>query len=260
MLIAHISDFHVFHDRAETPLVRPDAARAARRVVEDMAQFSPGFDAVAFTGDLTDGGSTEDYDLLRDVLSPLKIPVFVVPGNHDRRATLRSAFGGDIPFEDGHFLNYENHLGFLRILALDTLIEGRSEGALAPESLHWLAGKLASPALAPILLLLHHPPFPTGIDALDRSALTGGREEMAEMIRAYQSPLIILAGHIHRPFQAIWNGAYCAVAGSPAFQIALDLAASEHGPGRVSEPYAYYVYRIDETGGFTVHTRFVALD
>ncbi len=260
MLIAHISDFHVFHDRAETPLVRPDATRAARRVVEDMAQFSPGFDAVAFTGDLTDGGSAEDYGLLRDVLSPLKVPVFAVPGNHDKRTTLRSTFGDSIPFEEGHFLNYEAHLGFLRILALDTLIEGRSEGALAPASLDWLAGKLALPARGPTLLLLHHPPFPSSIASLDRAALTVGREEMVEILRAYRAPLFILAGHIHRPFQAVWNGAYCAVAGSPAFQIALDLAVSEHEPGQVSEPYAYYVYRIDETGSFTVHTRFVALD
>jgi 3',5'-cyclic AMP phosphodiesterase CpdA len=260
MLIAHISDFHVFSRRPETKMVRLDAAAVARRVAEDIARFTPALDAVMFTGDLTDGGSAEDYALLADILAPVRVPVFMVPGNHDKRAALRTAFAGRLPFEDGRFLNYEARLGDLRILALDTLIEGRVEGALERESLDWLAGKLAQARAEPSLILMHHPPFPSGIESLDRMALVGGRAEMAEMVRSCRGrPPVILAGHIHRPYKAIWNGAYCAVGGSPAFQVALDLAPKEHEPGTVTEPYAYFVYRLEAQGGLAVHTRFVAI-
>lgn len=50
MLIAHISDFHVFAERPETRQVRLDIAVVARRVVEDLASFAPALDAIAFTG------------------------------------------------------------------------------------------------------------------------------------------------------------------------------------------------------------------
>jgi 3',5'-cyclic AMP phosphodiesterase CpdA len=259
MLIAHISDFHVFADRPETKMVRLDAEAAARKVVDDIARFQPRLDAVMFTGDLVDGGSARDYALLTDILSPIEVPVVMVPGNHDRRTALRTAFSGRLPFEDGRFLNYETHLGALRVLALDTLIEGHTEGALEPESLDWLGERLARQHAGPTLIAMHHPPFPSGMEALDRMALVGGRAEMAEMVRSFKGPLAILAGHIHRPYKALWNGAYCAVGGSPAFQIDLDLAPSEREPGVVEEPYAYYVYRLDAEGGLAAHRRFVTI-
>lgn len=79
MLIAHISDFHVFAKTPETTIVRPDAADAARKVVADIAAFTPKIEAVMFTGDMTDGGAADDYALLGDILSPLDVPVFMVP-------------------------------------------------------------------------------------------------------------------------------------------------------------------------------------
>lgn len=259
MLVAHISDFHVFADRPETKLVRLDAEAAARRIVADIARFRPSLDAVMFTGDLTDGGSARDYALLTDILAPIEVPVVMVPGNHDRRAALRAAFSGRLPFEGDRFLNYETRIGALRVLALDTLVEGRVEGALERESLDWLASRLSHPHAGPTLIVMHHPPFPSGIESLDEMSLVGGRAEMAAMVRAFNGPLAILAGHIHRPYKALWNGAYCAVGGSPAFQIDLDLAPGEHEPGVVAEPYAYYVYRLDAEGGLAAHRRFVTI-
>lgn len=259
MLLAHISDFHVFSDQPETRLVRPDVAAVARKVVEDMARFAPGLDGVLFTGDLTDTGTERDYALLKDILSPLQMPIFVVPGNHDRRAAFRSAFASLLPFGDGRFLNYEARFAGVRVLALDTLVEGRGDGALEDESLDWLRARLFPARSEPTLVLLHHPPFPSGIASLDRASLTRGGEELASMIAAYEGPLMLFAGHIHRPYKAMWKGAYCAVAGSPAFQMGLDLAADDHEPPCVSEPYAYFVYQLDSTGGICVHTRYVSI-
>lgn len=259
MLLAHISDFHVFADKPETSLVRLDAADVARKIVADLAAFTPALDAVLFTGDLTDGGSAADYALLRDILSPLKMPVLVVPGNHDRREGLRAAFADDLPFGAGPTLDYEMQLGDIRVLALDTVKAGHVEGELTAPQLDWLARKLAEKTTGLTLILMHHPAHPSCVDSLDAMALKAGRAEFSALIAAYPGPLRILSGHIHRPFQTIWQGKFCATGGSPVFQHALDLTPGAHEPGAISEPYRYFVHKIDGPDAVTIHSRYVAL-
>jgi 3',5'-cyclic AMP phosphodiesterase CpdA len=259
MLIAHISDFHVFSDAPETSLVRADAADASRKVIADIALHQPKIDAVIFTGDLADGGSGADYALVKDILSPIDVPVFVVPGNHDNRTELRAAFADVLPFGEGPKLNYESRLGDLRILALDTLVQGHIHGALDESQLDWLESKLASQPTLPTLIAMHHPPFPSGVSALDAMALTKGGDTLGRLVAAYEAPLYILAGHIHRPFQAVWNSAFCQVGGGPSFQHALDLRPGAAEPGSISEPFAYFVLRRDAQKTLTVHKRYVSL-
>jgi Icc protein len=259
MLIAHISDFHVFAKLPETTIVRPDADDAASKVVADIAAFTPKIEAVMLTGDLTDGGSEEDYALLSDILSPLDVPVFVVPGNHDARPGLRAAFADKLPFGPGPFLNYEARFGDLRILALDTLWAGQVAGRLENSQLAWLAERLAAPIDALTLILMHHPAFPSQIAPLDAMALQGGRAEFEQLIVDYRGPLRILSGHIHRPFQTLWHGVFCAVSGGPAFQHALTLDSDAAEPGVVAEPYAYFIHRITDAASVSIHTRYVSL-
>ena len=259
MLIAHVSDFHVFAHAPETSLVRADAAAAARKVVSDIATFSPGIDAVMLTGDLTDGGSADDYALLSEILSPLNMPVFVVPGNHDTRDGLRTAFGARLPFGPGPYLNYEAQLGDLRILALDTLEEGHVEGRLETAQLEWLRDRLALPAKGRTLILMHHPAFPSGMPPLDRMSLREGRDEFGELIEAHRGQVSILSGHIHRPFQMMWHGHLCAVGGSPAFHHELLLARDAPEPGAVEEPYSYFIHKLDGANAVCIHNRYVSL-
>ncbi|NIZ62998.1 serine/threonine protein phosphatase [Sedimentitalea sp. CY04] len=259
MLIAHISDFHVFAHAPETSLVRKDAADAARKVVADIAAHTPLFDAVIFTGDLADGGSAADYELLKEILAPLNMPVFVVPGNHDKRDGLRAAFQAIVPFGPGPYLHYEACVGDLRILALDTLVNDKVYGALDPSQLDWLESRLAEHHSGPTIIAMHHPPFPSGVTALDDMSLRDGKEPLARIVADCDTPLIILAGHIHRPFQAIWFGAFCQVGGGPSFQHALDLGLEAPEPGSISEPYAYLILRLDGPDTLTNHKRYVSL-
>ncbi|MEP2641968.1 metallophosphoesterase [Roseobacter sp.] len=257
MLIAHISDMHVFADAPESALVRLDAAQAARKIVADVAAHEPAFDAVVLTGDLADGGSAADYALIRDILAPLQMPVFAVPGNHDTRAGLRAAFAGTMPFGPGPTLDYEAQVGGMRLLALDTLVEGHVHGALTPAQIDWLAGRLA--VQVPTIIAMHHPPFPSGVPTFDTMALVDGRAEMGRLVADFHAPLVILTGHIHRPFHALWQGALCQVGGGPAFQQALDLRPDAPEPARVDEPYAYFIVHQDPQTAMVIHKRYVAL-
>jgi len=259
LLIAHTSDFHVFAATPATSLVRPDVVDATRKVIADIAGFSPRIDAVMITGDLADGGTAQDYALVQDILSPLDVPVFAVPGNHDARAGFRAAFEGTLPFRPGIKLDYETFCGDLRIIALDTLIEGQVHGGLDDSQIDWLADRLADVTDRLTFILMHHPAFPSTIAALDRMALRGGQSRFESLIAAYPGPLRILSGHIHRPYQAQWNGVWCAVSGGPSFQHALDMTDKAPEPSVTKEPFAYYLHRIEEAATVTVHTRYVAL-
>lgn len=259
MLIAHISDFHIFADQPEQGFVRQDVADIARRIVADIAGFSPAIDAVMFTGDLTDGGSQEDYALLRDILSPLEMPLLAVPGNHDQRAGFRAIFNDRLPFGLGPTLDYEMHVGDIRVIALDTLKEGHIEGCLTEPQLEWLEARLAQPHPGPTLILMHHPAFPSCIGSLDGMTLREGRAEFGALIRDYTGTLRILSGHIHRPFHALWHGKLCAVGGSPAFKHDLRLEPGSAEPETVSEPYCYFLHVLDGTDAVTIHSRYVEL-
>ena len=91
MLIAQISDFHLKPERALAYDVA-DTAGALERAVAHINQMNPLPDLVLATGDLADGGSQESYGLAHDLLSPLKPPLYLVPGNHDQKDNLAAAF------------------------------------------------------------------------------------------------------------------------------------------------------------------------
>lgn len=135
MLLAHVSDFHITAGPAEQSLVRPDAAEAARKVVADIAAFHPTIDAVVITGDVADGGVAADYRKVREILSPLSVPLLVVPGNHDQREPMREIFGDIVPFEESEFLCYQISVSGCRIIGLDSLVRGRVEGRLCERRL-----------------------------------------------------------------------------------------------------------------------------
>lgn len=258
MRIAHISDFHLFAGANVPPLIRPDIVSAVEKIIADMAAFPQPFDACMLTGDLAGHAVIEDYLLLRKLLLPLDMPVFPVPGNHDAREPFREAFADWLPFEDDIFLHYETRIGPLRVIALDTMLNGEGDGGeLCPRRLQWAAGKLAAPFDGVTYVLMHHPPYTTGVTYLDGIGLVRGREEFGRMIAAAPGEVRILCGHIHRPSCTCWNGAFAMVGGSPAFTIELDLSGSPIEPSLENAPYAYFIHSLDESGEFAVSPRYV---
>ncbi len=223
MLVAQLTDLHVVAPGRRAYGV-VDSAACLAAAVRRLLTLDPRPDLVLLTGDLTYDGAESEYRHLHDLLRPLPMPWRVIPGNHDRRATLRATLPAQHCPAGGvadRLAWYEDH-GPLRVVALDSLVEGESHGQLDAAQLAWLDARLSEAPRRPTLVLLHHPPLPTGIAHMDRIGLRDPAALGAVLGRHSQVERL-LCGHVHRAILWRWAGTLVSVAPSTAHQVALDL-------------------------------------
>src|SRR3954471_8781114 len=89
--VAQISDLHIKRPGA-LAYGRVDTAKALEWCIAALSKFEPAPDLVVISGDLADTPTPEEYDHLRRLLAPLKLPFACIPGNHDSREMMRAAF------------------------------------------------------------------------------------------------------------------------------------------------------------------------
>ena len=224
MLIAQITDTHVRAAAAPPKLGIDNNAKlaAAKHFIENL---TPQPDVVLATGDLTNRGEQAEYQALRELLGDLRIPLFVIPGNHDDRELLRTTFR-DHPYMHrvGDYFNYVIDAYPVRLIAVDTTLADRHDGALCDERLDWLAASLAQAPQQPTLIFMHHPPFQTGIWWIDGIGLLQGAARLRDIVAANPQIKLIVCGHIHRCVQSQLAHAPVSVAPSTAHQVSLDVA------------------------------------
>lgn len=240
MLIAQITDTHIKLP-GKLAYRRVDAAAMLRACVSALLDLDPQPDLIAYTGDLTDFGRPEEYAHLKEILAPLRAPILTVPGNHDEREAMRQAFAAEGYLPGRGFLQYAVERGSLRFIGLDTVIPGQGGGELCAERLAWLDATLSLQPDMPTLVLMHHPPFLTGIAHMDRLGLAG-RDGFATVMRRHAQIKAILCGHVHRPTFARVGGRAAMICPSPAHQVALDLRPEGPSAFRL-EPPGYMLHR-----------------
>jgi hypothetical protein len=135
---------------------------------------------------------------------------------------MRAVFPDHAYLPKGGFLQYTIEGLPVRLIALDTLVEGKTYGALCAERLDWLEARLAE-SDRPTVLFMHHPPFDCGITAFDGHRLSEGEPRLAELVRRHGNVERALCGHVHRPIQVRWAGTMGSIAPSTAHQATLDL-------------------------------------
>lgn len=237
--IAQISDLHIKPPGA-LAYGRVDTAQALQRCVDALNEFKPAPDFVVISGDLADTPTPAEYEHLGRLLAPLKLPFAAIPGNHDSREMMRTAFpAGAYAFSSGA-LNQKIEVGALDLLLLDSSVAGKPHGELDASSLQWLDTTLAAAADRPALVFLHHPPFVTGIGHMDQQNLRNAGE-LAPIIRRHGRVQLIAAGHVHRATLTMFAGRQCAICPAPNHAVDLDLAQL-HEPSFKVEPPAFHLH------------------
>jgi Icc protein len=265
MLVAQITDMHIlaagqlFHspNRATPPGADPswsriDTAAHLARAVAALNALKPRPDVTLITGDLVEHGNADEYANLSALLAPLAMPYFLIPGNHDSRDGLREAFAGHGYLPAAGFLQYVVEDRPLRIVALDTHIPGADGGELCAERLRWLDDTLAAQPAKPTLVMMHHPPFASGIEHMDRSGLSDPAA-FAAVIARHPQVERILCGHLHRTIDRRFAGTVAGTCPATAHQLVLDL-----NPGTpaefIFEPPGYQLHLWREGEGLVTHT------
>jgi len=256
MLLAQISDLHLQSGRRPASGI-VDTAGALEACVAHLNALDPRPDVLLATGDLTHDGTAESYALLREILAALKMPVHLIPGNHDDREELRRAFAAPVvPSRDGEWIQYAVEDYPLRLLGLDTVVPGSPAGALCDGRLRWLAARLDEQPTRPTVLFLHHPPFLTGIRHMDGMNLRTGAAELGALVQRHPQVERLLCGHVHRPVQVRWHGTLASIAPSPSHQVYLDL--QPESPARFAlEPAACQLHLWEPTQGLISHLSYV---
>jgi 3',5'-cyclic-AMP phosphodiesterase len=255
MIVAQISDFHV-DTRVQTPTGEVDTCERLRHAVAHLNGLRPIPDVVLVTGDLTEAGTVAQYAIVRQTLAKLRMPHYLIPGNHDDRENLRAVFSDHRYLSKaGEFVQYVVEHHELRFIALDTLVPGADDGRVCAQRRAWLAARLSEAPERPTLIFMHHPPFLTGLAVFDRVALDGA-EALGEIVAQHTQIVAITCGHVHRPIKLHWRGTLACTAPSISFQYPLTARADED-IHPVDEPPACWLYGWTRAAGLAAHLSFI---
>ncbi|GAB2674345.1 metallophosphoesterase [Nocardia goodfellowii] len=205
MMFAHLRDLRIVqltdtHIRPAGELLYDTVDTYANlTLVLDRLRASGPVDALVLSGDLTDNGAPEGYRRLRAAVEPvaaeLGARVVYVMGNHDERVSFGVELLGHAPGSVLEPHDQAVEVAGLRIIALDSTTPGRHGGALEDSQLTWLGRKLRRPAPRGTLLVLHHPPLPSGMAAAELLNLDQAVRLAA--VVANTDVRLILCGHNH---------------------------------------------------------------
>lgn len=221
MIIAQISDLHACA-RGQT-IYGVDTNAMMQVAIDAVLARDPRPDCVLVSGDITHHGLAEEYEVAREALARLPMPVLVTPGNHDLRAPfahhLRSLTSG---LPNSGKLDYAVDAGPVTIIALDTLVEGETGGLIDQQQEDWLEQRLAETSGRPVVIMMHHPPFLTGLDYMD-GIFCRTSERFHELVAGHPNVERILCGHHHRTVVTRWAGTVGMIIPGTAHQVALDM-------------------------------------
>ncbi|MDQ0569983.1 Icc protein [Variovorax paradoxus] len=250
MLIAQLSDPHI---RPEGVLYQgvADSNRMFSEALAHVHALDRRPDLLLITGDLVDEGRPEEYAMVRELLSASLIPFLVIPGNHDHRENFRAAFHDHpyLPADGALHWCIDDHP--VRFIGLDSCPTGKHHGHIDAQGLAWLARVLAQDTSKPTLLMLHHPPFMSGIPYMDMYRYMEV-QQLEGVVRAAPNIELVLCGHVHRTMLRRWAGTIVCSCPSTTTEIDLQLAPDAQPQSHIG-PRGCMLHLWDEVHGMVSH-------
>lgn len=216
MLIAQISDLHIV-EKNKHWLSEPATEVTERllRTISYINALNPIPDVVLLTGDATDDGSQASYVHLKELLESLKVPLYVIPGNHDRREEMRAAFLAHSYMPSKGFIQYVIDDYPVRLIGLDSLVEGKSYGCICEQRLSWLEETFKTLSKKPTLIFMHHPPIKIGMNLFDKMNCVTP-PAFKNLVQERDDLIGIITGHYHHLCVSSFGGKLCFLAPSVA--------------------------------------------
>lgn len=202
MKIVQITDTHLVPPGERIHTLDP-AARL-QKVLDHVRATCADADLLVFTGDLANDGNETAYFALHQMLADMPMPVRLLLGNHDRRASFLRAFP-ETPVDTAGFV--QSHLdsddGTDRLVFLDSLQEGQTGGRYCSARLDWLHDTLSAAPDRAVTVFVHHPPVPHGMRHFDNIGFDDAGDLMALLRKHPGGIRHIFFGHIHIPLTGV---------------------------------------------------------
>jgi len=250
MIIAQISDTHIALDSADSSRRMHDF----ERTIADINALDPAPDVIIHTGDVVHNGREDEYAAAVRILAKARAPVYVIPGNKDDRANLRTAFSPRGYLEPGsEFIQYAVEDYPVRLIAADTLNARSNKGDFCSQRAARLIDLIAAEKSKPVAVFAHHPPFEVKVGP---EPFNFESPEMMERLqRTLQQSgkvIAVFSGHVHRGTAGQFGSIPVIVV--PC--VATTLRKGEY-PAQMQACPVYYVHRFDPAWGFITEARVV---
>lgn len=241
MKFIHLTDTHVIG--GGRCLYGADPARRLALAVDSINAEHGDADFVIVTGDLTHWGDPAAYEAFKAQITRLRCPVHLMVGNHDKTDALAKLFPA-VPRDPHGFVQFSFDTGLGRAICLDTTVDGTHAGGYCSDRLSWLADQLGDTD-GPVLLFMHHPPFKTGISAMDEIMMRDAGP-FYNVLAPHKSRIRhLFFGHVHRAIFGNWRGISFSCMRGLNHQVALELNTTQASiQGDLASP-AYGVVLID---------------
>lgn len=207
---------------------------------------------VVISGDLSDDGSAESYEVINGVVADLGgagVPVLLALGNHDDRTAFRRIVLQEEACEHPAPCYHSQVIAGLWIIMLDSQIPGEGAGALGAAQRSWLEGEVRAGAPRGSLIVLHHPCRLAGPAHHRPDVILRDAAEMEAIVARHRDQVVgVLAGHAHQANAALVGGVLHATA--PAVHCQLDFFA---GHDYVERPLSGFNLCQLEEGMLVVH-------
>jgi 3',5'-cyclic AMP phosphodiesterase CpdA len=242
MKFIHLTDTHLVEQDVQLYGLNPQAR--LRAAVDSINATHADAAFAVITGDLAHRGEPGAYELLKEELSNLCMPLHVLIGNHDDRPVFCKIFSS-VPVDPHGFVQFAFTHDRWRFVGLDTHEPGVSWGVFCERRAEWLSAELSSHDL-PVYLFMHHPPFPVGMTSMDRISMREPALLRAALEPHRQRIRHLFFGHLHRPVAGSWLGIPVSTQRATSHQVALDLRAGPAVPGSHEPPQYGVVLAGDE--------------
>ncbi len=170
---------------SDTHVGSATGAEDLRLAVHDLNSMT-GLSFVVVSGDITEYGSREQFRLAKEIFDGLKLPTYIIPGNHDAKWSESGAtdFARIFPSERFVF-----EFGGYRFIGMyEGPVMKMGDGFWAPEDVRWLAKTLQElPDRNEPLVFVTHYPINDSI---------ANWYEVLDLLKKYNTQ-IVLCGHGH---------------------------------------------------------------
>ena len=209
--LAHITDTHVTFVGKNGTALKEESFNIFRDIIDQINDM-PDIDFILFGGDNinnTDPG-TKGFDEFMNIMSSVKVPYFAQFGNREvspippgialskeQYAEKMRGHGLDV----GRYAWSVSPVPGLRILGLDTTIEGHDNGEIPEEGLNWIKEEIAKYPNDMIITLSHHLLLPTwgnrDIPKWKKKYLLKNYQEVNAILDTAPQVKVCLMGHHH---------------------------------------------------------------